>query len=211
LDALSPSNWFVNVSPQIYLVILSSTVTLVGGVFVGLLYQYYGGVSSGGTDMILDKFHDSLRAALSEQHQQLKNNNHKEAPSGTLRHLQSSLSAESILDAIPFRMAPLVFGGTVVTHLFGGSAGREGTALQVGAAFGASYIRLVRYLYRSCGLVWHDHHARTIVVASLAAGFGGLFGTPLAGAVFAIEVLTVGRMAMDMIIPCILAALLADW
>jgi H+/Cl- antiporter ClcA len=74
---------------------------------------------------------------------------------------------------IPRRMAPLILISTVVTHLFGGSAGREGTALQMG-------------------------------------GFGGVFGTPVAGAVFALEVLFLGRCRWAWLIPCLLAAIIAD-
>ncbi len=85
---------------------------------------------------------------------------------------------------LPWRMAPVVLAGTLVTHLFGGSAGREGTAVQMGAA-------LADRVARALGS--EGEARRRLLVAGIAGGFGGVFGTPLAGAVFAIEVAVVGR------------------
>lgn len=103
---------------------------------------------------------------------------------------------------VPLRMAPLVFLGTVVTHLFGGSAGREGTAVQMGGSLASSVARLA-------GL--DAPGVRIVLMAGVAAGFGAVFGTPLAGAVFALEVLTVGRVEYTALIPCLIAALVGDW
>ena len=86
---------------------------------------------------------------------------------------------------VPLRMAPLVFIGTIATHLFGGSAGREGTAVQLGGSFASAAARLFKLDAPSI---------RIVLMAGVAAGFGAVFGTPLAGAVFALEVLAVGRL-----------------
>ena len=83
-------------------------------------------------------------------------------------------------DVIPFKMAPLVLFGTIMTHLFGGSAGREGTALQMSAA-AADQLHTPFKLSKE---------ERTILlIAGLSSGFASVFGTPLAGAVFGLEVL----------------------
>lgn len=103
---------------------------------------------------------------------------------------------------VPLRMAPLIFLGTVVTHLFGGSAGREGTAVQLGGSLASAVARLFRLDAAS---------VRILLMAGIAAGFGAVFGTPLAGAVFALEVLAVGRVEYTALVPCLLAAVVGDW
>ena len=103
---------------------------------------------------------------------------------------------------VPLRMAPLVFIGTIVTHLFGGSAGREGTAVQLGGSLASAIAARVRL---------DDAGIRVLLMAGVAAGFGAVFGTPLAGAVFALEVLALGRIEYGSIVPCLLAALVGDW
>lgn len=103
---------------------------------------------------------------------------------------------------VPLRMAPLIFLGTVVTHLFGGSAGREGTAVQLGGSLASAFGR------------WSGIDAagvRVLLMAGIAAGFGAVFGTPIAGAVFALEVLAVGRVEYAALVPCLLAAVVGDW
>lgn len=100
---------------------------------------------------------------------------------------------------VPARMAPLILFTTVITHLFGGSAGREGTAVQMGGSIAAGIARLLR-------LTGSDN--RTLLMMGIAAGFGAVFGTPVAGAVFAMEVLTIGRVKYDRAIPCIIAAIM---
>lgn len=102
---------------------------------------------------------------------------------------------------VPKRMGPLVLAATVVTHLFGGSAGREGTAVQMGGA-------LADRLTVLAGL---DRDARRILLmAGIAAGFSSVFGTPLAGAVFGLEVLAIGRLRYDALFACVIAAIVAD-
>jgi H+/Cl- antiporter ClcA len=103
---------------------------------------------------------------------------------------------------VPRRMAPLILLGTLLTHLCGGSAGREGTALQMGGSIAATFGRFFKL---------DAEHLRTLLMAGVAAGFGSIFGTPVAGAVFALEVLIVGRIQYDALIPCFFAAVLADW
>jgi H+/Cl- antiporter ClcA len=103
---------------------------------------------------------------------------------------------------VPRRMAPLVLLGTLATHLFGGSAGREGTALQMGGGIAAAFARALKPDAAS---------VRLLLMAGVAAGFGSVFGTPIAGAVFALEVLVIGRMQYDALIPCFIASLVADW
>lgn len=103
---------------------------------------------------------------------------------------------------VPRRMAPLVLIGTLATHLFGGSAGREGTAVQMGGSIAAAMGRLLRIDASSL---------RLLLMAGVAAGFGAVFGTPIAGTIFALEVLVIGRIQYDALIPCFIASLVAHW
>jgi H+/Cl- antiporter ClcA len=103
---------------------------------------------------------------------------------------------------IPTRMAPLILISTVATHLFGGSAGREGTAVQMGGSIAATVGRWIK-LDRSS--------VRKLLMVGVAAGFGGVFGTPLAAAVFAMEVIAAGRITYEAIFPCLIAGIVGDW
>ena len=105
-------------------------------------------------------------------------------------------------DIIPFKMAPLVLIGTLITHLFGGSAGREGTAVQMGGAIADQFTHLFK-------LSTQDR--KILLIMGISAGFASVFGTPLAGAIFALEVLVLGKMRYEAILPSFIAAILADF
>lgn len=102
---------------------------------------------------------------------------------------------------VPVRMAPLVYFGTILTHLFGGSAGREGTAVQIGGSISSLFRKYINL---------NESDTRILLISGVAAGFGAVFGTPLTGAIFAIEVLAIGKLRYDAIIPALLASVLAD-
>ncbi len=102
--------------------------------------------------------------------------------------------------AVSIRTAPLIFFSTVVTHLFGGSAGREGAALQLGGS-------IASWLGREVEL--NEREERIMTMCGMAAGFSALFGTPLTAVVFAMEVITVGVMHYSAIVPCTISALVA--
>jgi H+/Cl- antiporter ClcA len=102
---------------------------------------------------------------------------------------------------IPRRMVPLVFIGTVVSHLFGASVGREGTAVQMGGALADQVTVLCRL---------RPEDRRVLLMAGMSAGFAAVFGTPLAGALFGLEVLAIGRLRYDALFPCVIAAVVAD-
>jgi H+/Cl- antiporter ClcA len=102
---------------------------------------------------------------------------------------------------VPLRMAPLVLGGTLISHLFGASVGREGTAVQMGGALADQLTHVFKL---------NAIDRRTVLMTGISAGFASVFGTPLAGAVFALEVLAIGRMRLSALLPCLIAAVLAD-
>ena len=102
---------------------------------------------------------------------------------------------------IPVRMSVLIFACSVISHLFGGSVGREGAALQLAA--GAT-----DPVSKRLGL---DEHDRSIMlITAIAGGFGSVFGVPVAGAVFALEVQKVGRVRYEAIIPAFVASIVGD-
>lgn len=103
---------------------------------------------------------------------------------------------------LPRRMAPLVFVSTIVTNLFGGSAGREGTALQMSASLSDGVFRRV--------LPVSAPDRRVLLVSAVSGGFGAVFGVPVAGAVFGLEVHSVGRIRHDAIVPALTASFVGD-
>lgn len=100
-------------------------------------------------------------------------------------------------DVVPLRLAPLVLLGTWITHLFGGSAGREGTAVQMGGS-------LADQLSKPFKL--NREERKTLLMAGMSAGFGSVFGVPFAGAVFGLEVLRAGRVQFRSVFECTLAS-----
>lgn len=103
---------------------------------------------------------------------------------------------------IPFRMAPLIFVSTTITHLCGGSAGREGAAIQLGGSIANRIGKMLK-------LSGNDQHI--IIMCGMSAGFSALFGTPLAAALFSLEVVSVGIMHYSALVPCVTASMIAHF
>lgn len=103
-------------------------------------------------------------------------------------------------ESISLRLVPLIMGGTWITHLFGGSAGREGVAVQIGATVSHWIGRKLPF----------KHPGNTFLLIGMAAGFAGLFRTPLAATVFALEVLVAGRLEYRALFPALIASLVAS-
>lgn len=103
-------------------------------------------------------------------------------------------------DHLPFRMAPLIFLSTLITHLLGGSAGREGAALQMGGSLGNTLGRIFRFDEK-------DRHV--MIMCGMSAAFSALFGTPMAAAIFSLEVVSVGVMYYVALVPCVISSLVA--
>lgn len=110
------------------------------------------------------------------------------------------LSSLSTHERIPLRMVPLIFVSTILTHLGGGSAGREGAALQIGGSLGAFLGKLFRF---------DDKGKEILVMCGMSAAFAALFGTPATAAVFALEVAHVGIMRYFALLPCVISAIAA--
>ena len=104
-------------------------------------------------------------------------------------------------NSIPLALVPLVMVGTWITHLFGGSAGREGVAVQIGAT-------LSHYMGRKLKT---PDNSKVMLITGMAAGFGGLFQTPLAATFFAMEVIVAGYMDYQALLPAITAAFVASF
>ncbi len=110
------------------------------------------------------------------------------------------LDAVRTEENIPLRVAPLILASTIITHLFGGSSGREGAALQFGGSIGSTIARLFRL---------NESTTRIVIMASMSAAFSALFGTPLAAAIFSMEVISVGIMYYAALVPCLFSAFCA--
>ncbi len=119
---------------------------------------------------------------------------------------QEHSSTNMVLDAIhaereiPLKTAPLIFISTILTHLFGGSAGREGAALQLGGSIGNFLGKILRI---------DENDRRVMIMAGMSAAFSALFGTPMAAAVFSMEVVSVGIMHYAALVPCVVASYIA--
>lgn len=104
-------------------------------------------------------------------------------------------------DAIPLALIPLIMICTWITHLFGGSAGREGVAVQIGATLSHYFSRYFHF----------PKNGKVLLITGMAAGFGGLFQTPLAALFFAIEVMIVGEMDYEALFPALIGAFSASY
>lgn len=103
---------------------------------------------------------------------------------------------------IPLRMTPLVLFGTLLTHLFGGSAGREGTAVQMGGSLLDQLTRIFSF---------PSETRRIILICGVAGGFASVFGTPLAGAIFSLEWMLDRKIRWESVFPALWSAFVADW
>ena len=103
-------------------------------------------------------------------------------------------------DNVPLLLVPCIYFATVITHLFGGSAGREGAALQIGGSLGCQIGQLFRL---------DEKDMRLATLCGMSAVFSALFGTPLTATVFALEVISVGVFYYSALVPCIVSALIA--
>lgn len=121
---------------------------------------------------------------------------HNEKDTGT----NLVISAIHSDDELPLRMAPLIFVSTLITHLFGGSAGREGAALQMGGSIGNALGRLFRF---------DDKDKHVMIMCGMSAAFSALFGTPMAAAILPMEMVSVGVMYYIALVPCVISSLIA--
>jgi len=131
----------------------------------------------------------------------------KTANQGTSLVVRESLppalhSSSETPPKIPYRMAPMIFGATTVAQLAGASVGREGAALQLGGS-------LVNFVMRPFRLGTHE--MRLMIVSAVAGAFGGAFGVPVAGAIFALEVQQTGRLRYEALAPAFAASITADY
>lgn len=109
-------------------------------------------------------------------------------------------SIRSTDDEIPSRMAPLIFITTVITHLFGGSSGREGAALQIGGSIGVSVAKIFKL---------DDSDKHILTLCGMSAVFSALFGTPVTAALFSMEVISIGILYYCAFVPCLFSSVIA--
>ncbi len=113
-----------------------------------------------------------------------------------------AVEADLNVKPIPFLMAPLVFLSTLLTHIAGGSAGREGTAVQMGGSIADQFTNWFKL---------NNEERKTILIIGISSGFAAVFGTPLAAAIFALEIMTFRKMKIDNILPSIFTAYCAHY
>ena len=142
------------------------------GLGIGYAYHYFGTAVQKGNNLIL------------ETHQAIVTTS-------------SSSTTSNSTKPIPLLMAPLVFISSLLTHIGGGSAGREGTAVQMGGAIADQFTTLFKL---------SAAERKTILIMGVSAGFAAVFGTPWAAAVFALEIMSFGKVKFENIIPSFLAA-----
>jgi len=139
------------------------------GLGIGFAYHYFGADAKKGNDLIL------------EIHQAT----------------ETTSTKSSSIKPIPLIMAPLVFISSLLTHLGGGSAGREGTAVQIGGAIADQFTSIFKL---------SSAERKTILIMGVSAGFAAVFGTPFAAAIFALEIMSFRKVKFENIIPSFLAA-----
>ena len=142
------------------------------GLGIGYAYHYFGTAVQKGNNLIL------------ETHQAIVNTS-------------SSSTTSTSTKPIPLLMAPLVFISTLLTHVGGGSAGREGTAVQMGGAIADQFTSIFKL---------NSAERKTILIMGVSAGFAAVFGTPFAAAVFALEIMSFRKVKFENIIPSFIAA-----
>jgi H+/Cl- antiporter ClcA len=103
---------------------------------------------------------------------------------------------------IPLRMGPIVFICTFITHIFGGSTGREGAAIQMGGSISEGMNKLFKI---------NQREKKTFIITGIAAGFGSAFGAPLAGTIFGMEVPTTGKIRYEALIPATIASFVGHY
>jgi H+/Cl- antiporter ClcA len=144
------------------------------GLGIGFAYHYFGADAKKGNDLIL------------EIHQAT----------------ETTSTKSSSIKPIPLIMAPLVFISSLLTHLGGGSAGREGTAVQIGGAIADQFTSIFKL---------SSAERKTILIMGVSAGFAAVFGTPWAAAIFALEIMSFKKIKFENIIPSFLAAFGANY
>ena len=147
------------------------------GLGIGFAYHYFGADAKKGNDLILE-IHQATETA-------------------------STTNTKSFsIKPIPLIMAPLVFISSLLTHLGGGSAGREGTAVQIGGAIADQFTSIFKL---------SSAERKTILIMGVSAGFAAVFGTPFAAAIFALEIMSFKKIKFENIIPSFLAAFGANY
>ena len=122
---------------------------------------------------------------------------------GKRSELGNNLLIDSIHEEhkIPLRMSVLTYGFTLLSHLAGASVGREGTGVQIGGTIGAKvgdYLKL------------NEDERKILTKAGISAGFGSIFGTPLGGAFFGLEMTSIGKIRYEAVIPCLISSAMAN-
>lgn len=113
-----------------------------------------------------------------------------------------SLEKDGASKSIPFKMAPMVFLSTLLTHIAGGSAGREGTAVQMGGSIADQFTGLFKL---------NAAERKTILIIGISSGFAAVFGTPLAGAIFAFEILSIKKVKINQVFASFFVAYIAHY
>ncbi len=153
------------------------------------------------TGWLYDKFGKNCQAGNNQVYQEIRHYLIRQPDSEESRATNTDDNATDCIPPTPLSMAPLVLLGTLLTHLCGGPAGREGTAIQIGGAI-ASWLSRISYTANASKAM--------IIQGGVAAGFGAVFGTPLAAAIFAIEVLGLRFARLRSIPFCLVCAIGAD-